>query len=230
MTVSNVSNPAYVDAVQEFFDEQYRRHERYWWRGANRYSLDPSRHTSFHAKTLGLAIEKASGRALDVGAGEGADAIRLAKLGYTVDAIELSSVACEKIEQFAHDEGVDVYVRNESVLSADFEDEVYDIIVMNGSLHYVEDKTLLLRRVRQASVPGALHVVSLFSNITPIPAEHAAVPVFPDGERGIVENFYAGDEFLHLGYVRGKPERSHPGFADHAHSFINLIVRLAKIG
>jgi 2-polyprenyl-3-methyl-5-hydroxy-6-metoxy-1,4-benzoquinol methylase len=108
MTLSNLTSYEYVDAVQEFFDEQYGRHERYWWRGINRYSLDPSQHTSFLAKTLELAIEKAPGRVLDVGAGEGADAIRLAKLGYAVDAIELSSVACEKIEKFAHEEGVEV--------------------------------------------------------------------------------------------------------------------------
>ncbi len=90
----------YVKVVQEFFDEQYRRHERYWWKGSNRYTLDPARHTPFNAKVLQLAIERARGRVLDVGAGEGADSIRLAKLGYSVDAVELSSVACEKMEKF----------------------------------------------------------------------------------------------------------------------------------
>jgi hypothetical protein len=116
------------------------------------------------------------------------------------------------------------------VLSADLQAEAYDVIVMNGSLHYIEDKNLLLRKIRQAGVPGALHAMSLFSNATPVPAEHATVPVFPDREQGVVETFYAGDQLVRLDYVRRKPERSHPGFADHAHSFINLIVRLAEIG
>lgn len=121
VTNASVYHSTYVDAVREFFDEQYGRHERYWWKGENRYSLDPAQHTPFHAKVLQLAIEKAPGRALDVGAGEGADAIRLARLGYAVDAIELSPVACEKMEIFARSESVKVNVRNESALSAELE-------------------------------------------------------------------------------------------------------------
>jgi SAM-dependent methyltransferase len=218
----------YVKAVQDFFDEQYRRHERYWWKGSNRYALDPARHTPFNSEVLRLAIERAPGRVLDVGAGEGADAIRLAKLGYAVDAVELSSVACEKMEGFAGDEGVKINIINESALSADLEEAIYDVIVMNGSLHYIEDKVRLLRKMKQASTSRALHVMSLFSDATPVPAEHAMAPVFPDEERGVVEDFYRNDELLQLGYIRDKPERSHPGFAHHAHSFINQIVRLAE--
>jgi SAM-dependent methyltransferase len=214
--------------VQEFFDEQYRRHERYWWKGSNRYTLDPARHTPFNAKVLQLAIERTRGRVLDVGAGEGADSIRLAKLGYSVDAVELSSVACEKMEKFACDEGVKINIINESALSVDLEEDIYNVVVMNGSLHYVEDKVRLLQKMKQASTLRALHVMSLFSDATPVPAEHAMTPVFPDEEGGVVEGFYRDDELLQLSYVRGKPERSHPGFAHHAHSFINQIVRLAE--
>jgi 2-polyprenyl-3-methyl-5-hydroxy-6-metoxy-1,4-benzoquinol methylase len=75
------------------------------------------------------------GAALDLGAGEGADAIRLAKLGYHVDAVEMSTVACEKIERFARSEGVRVKVRNEPVETADLTEADYDLVLMNGSLH-----------------------------------------------------------------------------------------------
>ena len=51
------------------------------------------------------------GRALDVGAGEGADSIRLARLGYAVTAVEISKVAADKIRGFAEEEGVTVDVR-----------------------------------------------------------------------------------------------------------------------
>jgi SAM-dependent methyltransferase len=226
MIDASIVHPSYVGAVREFFDEQYRRHARYWWKGDNRYSLDPTQHTAFHAKVLQLAIEKPPGRVLDVGAGEGADAIRLAKLGYDVDAIELSPIACEKMERFARDEGVRLNVINESVLSAGLEGDVYDMVVMNGSLHYIREKAELLQRVKRASTSGALHVMSLFSSVTPVPAEHATAPVFPDHEHGIVEGFYSGEQLLQLAYVREKLERSHPGFAHHRHSFINQIVRL----
>jgi hypothetical protein len=58
-------------------------------------------------------------------------------------------------------------VRTESAVTADLGDGVYDVVVMNGLLHYVEDKEDVLRRTRRGSIPGALHVVSLFSTATP---------------------------------------------------------------
>lgn len=70
--------------------------ERHWWRGANRYSTNPADHTTFNAAWLAAATARRPGRALDLGAGEGSDAIRVARLGYAVDAIEVSAVACEK--------------------------------------------------------------------------------------------------------------------------------------
>jgi SAM-dependent methyltransferase len=85
----------HVPQIRTFFDRQYAAHERYWWRGENRYSVDPMVHTEFHATLLAVAARRGPGVALDLGAGEGADAIRLAKLGYQVDAVEVSAVACE---------------------------------------------------------------------------------------------------------------------------------------
>jgi hypothetical protein len=36
MIDASIVHPSYVGAVREFFDEQYRRHARYWWKGDNR--------------------------------------------------------------------------------------------------------------------------------------------------------------------------------------------------
>ncbi len=213
-----------VLAVREFFDSQYRAYQRYWWRGENRYSLEPDAHTAFNARLLRVAAARERGRALDLGAGEGADAIRLAKLGYQVDAVELSAVACEKIEYFARAEHVSVSVHNESMLSATFSSGVYDLVVMNGSLHYVRDKLAVLARTQSASVPGATHAVSLFSTATPVPAQHAVIPVFPDDESGVVERFYQHWRIDLRLYERDRAEQSHPGFSAHTHSHIKLIV------
>jgi SAM-dependent methyltransferase len=213
----------YVPPVREFFDRHYTTHERYWWRGDNRYSTDVSAHTAFHATVLAAAARRGPGAALDLGAGEGADAIRLAKLGYQVDAVEVSPVACEKIERFARSQGVRVTVRNEPAETARLPAARYDVVLMNGSLHYVRDKPAVLRRVSAASVPDALHAVMLFSTATPVPEEHCVVPVFPDDEDGVVERFYEGWHILLRAYERGRQERSHPGFGPHVHSHIKLV-------
>jgi 2-polyprenyl-3-methyl-5-hydroxy-6-metoxy-1,4-benzoquinol methylase len=112
--------PDYLPPIRGFFDRQYAAHDRYWWRGPNRYSTDPAAHTAFNAAWLSAAAWRGPGRALDLGAGEGADAIRLARLGYQVDAIDASAVACEKAERFARTVAVDIAVRCEPIETASF--------------------------------------------------------------------------------------------------------------
>ena len=215
--------PDYLPTIRRFFDRQYTAHERYWWRGPNRYSTDPAQHTAYNAAWLAAAAQRAPGRALDLGSGEGADAIKLARLGYQVDAIDVSAVACDKAERFARTEGTPISVRCEPIETAILTG-TYDVVLMNGSLHYVRDKDSLLARAAAASAENAIHAVALFSTATPVPDEHAAIPVFPDEERGTVEQFYSGDwRPLFHARERGRAEHSHPGFAPHAHSYVKLV-------
>src|SRR5713226_5655067 len=51
----------HVPQIQTFFDRQYAAHERYWWRGENRYSIDPAVHTEFHATLLAIAARRGAG-------------------------------------------------------------------------------------------------------------------------------------------------------------------------
>lgn len=97
---------------------------------------------------------------------------------------------------------------------------------MNGVLHYVDDKEDVLHRIRRGSAAGALHVISLFSTATPVPDAHTVVPVFPDDEGGVVERFYQPNDVVTVRYQRAKVESSHPGFANHVHSYIKLLARL----
>jgi hypothetical protein len=140
-----------------------------------------------------------------------------------VDATEISGVACEKAERFACAERVRVNVRNEAIETADLAQGAYDLVLMNGCLHYVRDKDRVLHRVLAASSGHALHAVAVFSTATPVPAEHAIIPVFPEDEGGLVERFYQKWHLLLRCYERGRAEHSHPGFGPHVHSHVKLI-------
>jgi SAM-dependent methyltransferase len=61
-----------------------------------------------NGRLVAEVADLAPGRALDVGCGEGADAIWLARQGWTVTAIELSSVAVSRAREAAVREGVTV--------------------------------------------------------------------------------------------------------------------------
>lgn len=212
-----------VGQISKFFEASYGEVERYWWLGQNRYSLNPADHTPQNRVVLQFALNAGGGRALDLGAGEGADAIRLAMAGFDVDAIELTEAGARKIEQFAAEAGVKV-----NVMCADLNDYVsgsqYDIIICNGVLHYIQDKHRVLDWMTTHTSAGGINSVSLFSTYTPLPACHTA-PLFPDEEDGEVMAAYrTWDDLLTL-LERDKPEDSHGGMPAHTHSYIKLVRR-----
>ena len=110
--------------------------------------------------------QDAKGRALDIGAGEGSDAIRLAKLGYDVDAVEVSTVGAKKIECFAEEVGVRDKLR---VFSSDIQvfqpDGPYDVVICNGVLHYIEGKQSVIELMQQETRPGGINIVSLLERL-----------------------------------------------------------------
>jgi SAM-dependent methyltransferase len=74
----------------DFWDERYRSARRIW-------SGDPN------PQLVTEVTGRPPGRALDVGAGEGADAIWLAQQGWVVVAADISGVALERAAQHARD-------------------------------------------------------------------------------------------------------------------------------
>ena len=83
---------------EDFWNERYRSKDRIW-------SGEPNRHLV--AEVSGLA----PGRALDVGSGEGADALWLAERGWRVTAVDISSVALDRAESHARERSAQVRER-----------------------------------------------------------------------------------------------------------------------
>lgn len=214
----------------EFFDYVYDRFDRYWWMDPNRYSIDPVDHPAslITQQVLRLAAGRSPGRVLDLGAGEGADAIRLALVGHEVDAVEISSVGSRKMQRFAEEVGVSLRVHNVDATTF-LPQMLYDVIVCNGLLHYVRNKELLLRQIRDATVPGGRNVISLWSTFTPVPECHQLVETYCDSEDGIVTALYKDWHIELLYFDRHKLDISHPDAGPHFHSHIKLIARKPTI-
>lgn len=70
-------------SAEQFWEERYRQSERVW-------SGEPN--SAVVAETAGLS----PGRALDLGCGEGADAIWLAAHGWNVTGVDVSATAVER--------------------------------------------------------------------------------------------------------------------------------------
>jgi tellurite methyltransferase len=212
--------------VCDFFNDLYRGAERYWWRDKDPYATDASAYpTSLLTQmTLRILAGRLPGRAVDLGAGEGADSIRLARLGYTVDAVDISKVGADKISAFAKEAGVPVRVVVAD-LAAYEPDGQYDVIICNGALQYIADKQSVIERMQRATRRGGINVISLWSTYSPVPECHRRVPVYCDDENGMISRLYQ-DWIEELRYFeRNKPEVSHADMPAHSHSHIKLITR-----
>lgn len=212
--------------ISDFFDNAYMGSERYWWRGPERYDLDPDSYplSLLTQQTLRLLKGRTAGRALDIGAGEGADSIRLAKLGYEVDAVEVSTVGAKKIECFAEEVGVNGMVQVFALDVQDFHPEgLYDVVICNGVLHYIEGKQPVIDLMQQATRPGGINVLSLWSDYTPVPDCHELVSVFSDPEDGEITKSYKDWRTEFIYFDRDKKESAHSDLPAHKHSHIKLI-------
>jgi SAM-dependent methyltransferase len=210
--------------VSDYFDGVYSRHDRYWWREPGRYELNADAYprSLLTQLTLRLLGRRPHGRALDLGAGEGSDAIRLALMGFEVDAVELSAIAAQKIRAFAAQAGAKVRVFTADI--QDFRpDGLYDAVICNGVLHYVENKKSVISLMQSATSEGGINVISLWSTYTPVPDCHELVPVYCDDEDGVVTGSYRdwATEFIY--FERDKAETSHSDLPAHRHSHLKLI-------
>ncbi|WP_370971029.1 cyclopropane-fatty-acyl-phospholipid synthase family protein [Amycolatopsis sp. cg9] len=100
---------------QEFWEEMYQRDEHRIWSGNVNANLS--------SEVVGLK----PGHALDLGCGEGGDAIWLAKAGWTVDGADISTVALARAEEAAEEAGVTVRWLHRDILKWRPEEQ-YDLI------------------------------------------------------------------------------------------------------
>ncbi|MCW2829848.1 MAG: hypothetical protein JWP31_540 [Aeromicrobium sp.] len=128
---------------EEFWDERYGAADRVWSGQPNPQLVD---------RVAGLA----PGRALEVGCGEGADAVWLARQGWQVTALDVSRVALDKAAVHAADAGVGDAVRWRRVDLDGWtgEPSTYDLV--SAQFMYLDQPALtqLFRALGASVAPG----------------------------------------------------------------------------
>jgi len=125
-----------------FWDDRYGSTERVW-------SGEPN------AVLVQEVADLTPGTALDVGSGEGGDAVWLAARGWRVTAVDVSRVALERVAARARAEGVADRVTATVVdLFADTLPSGYDLVTMHFMQLRGADRPRLYRSVAGAVGPG----------------------------------------------------------------------------
>jgi SAM-dependent methyltransferase len=101
------------------WDERYGAADQVW-------SGEPN--GALVAEIADLTPVPTARRALDVGCGEGADAVWLARRGWQVTALDVSRVALDRAERHARDAGVEVTWVHAGLVEADLPARTFDLV------------------------------------------------------------------------------------------------------
>lgn len=135
------------------YEEEYKIPEYYWGVEQSKMCL----------KVLNLMPPSRHLRLLDIGCGEGKDAVFFARNGYDVTAFDISDAGIEKTKKLAKLVGVNVNVFKTDIL--DFRlDTNFDIIFSSGVLNYIypELRNEIFDNYKQFTNPDGLHVFNVF--------------------------------------------------------------------
>lgn len=104
------------------------------------------------------------GRALELGCGNGRNAIFLARQGFSVEGIDYSKTAIEWARDRITEAGVSVLLRHQSVFELKLEDGTYDLVYDSGCFHHIAPhrRSRYVERVVNALKPGGWFGLTCF--------------------------------------------------------------------
>lgn len=131
-----------------FWNDRYSEHDGSKWSG------------NANGALIAEANELPAGRALDIGCGEGSDAIWLAQRGWQVTGIDVSEVAIDRATQAAADAGATVEFRVGDILAETPVPERYDLITISYPALRRSGAETLISDLAAALVPaGTLLII-----------------------------------------------------------------------
>jgi S-adenosylmethionine-dependent methyltransferase len=153
-------------------------------------------------------------RALDLGCGTGATAVRLARLGIHVTAVDCSAAMLDIAQRAAHEAGVAekmVVKHGEAAqLASLFDPRSFDLILCHNILEYVDDPGAVLRDSARA-LRGSSAIVSVLVRGQAGDVLKSAIRTgdLDEAEKGLTAEW--GKESLYGGRLRRRVRRSIEG-------------------
>ena len=143
-----------MDHFRTQYEKLYEGESYYW-------GTEPA---DFLDKLIALKTPGPEMKVLDIGCGEGKDAVYMAQRGYTVAAFDLTVSGIRKTVKLAEERGVRqirAYVDDIN----DFEsDEFYDIIYSTGTIQYLKKENIagFFEKVKRMTKPNGLNYFNVF--------------------------------------------------------------------
>ncbi len=135
--------------MRDIFNEDYRE-------GKDRWSRD------WVPEELKMIAEHEDpGRFLDVGVGNGTDAIFMAENGYEVTAVDVSDVSIDMVKKKAEEKNLEIKTYDQDIRDFDFEGK-YDVIASIQTLHFLseEDVINIIDKIKDHTKEGGINFIT----------------------------------------------------------------------
>lgn len=161
------------------YEEKYKDEQYYWGTVPN----------SMCYEVMKLRPPVKPYRVLDIGCGEGKDAVFLAKNGYRVTAFDIADAGLEKAKELAKRHGVVVDFFKANV-NEYVPDDAFDIIYSSGVLHYIslDKRKDFFTKLKDCTIASGIHALNVF-------VEKPFIGMAPDSEEAekLVEPWHSGE-------------------------------------
>jgi len=162
-------------------------------------------------------------RILDLGCGEGRNALYLAERGFAVTAVDVSEHGIRKLRSLASQKNIKIHAEVADMRNYRFAGE-FDLIISHGCLHLIERAAWreLLRRIQQYTSVGGYNVVAIFTDQLPPPPDMKAfcLGLFQEGE--LFTYYHDWHIELQQSYII---HDEHPGNIRHTHPINKIVAR-----
>lgn len=170
-------------------EEMYGRDEYYWGREPSRLAEQTVEYCS--GDPAGL-------RLIDIGAGEGRDAVFFAERGFEVTAVDISPAGLEKAHRLAEERGVEITTLQADANEFEFSEPV-DVVFSAGTVQFIQPEVRKRQfdRFQRKTNPGGLHAMFAFVDHPDIPPAPATTDDQYLFDRDELQTYYEGWETLH---------------------------------
>ena len=176
-----------MNDTQAHWEEHYGERERVWSGRVN-------------VRLAEVAAELPAGRALDLGCGEGADAVWLAERGWDVVAVDISETALGRAAEAASARGVAdriEFVQHD--LSDSFPDGTFDLVSAQFLHSTVRlDRSRILANAADAVRPNGLLLIVDHGSAPPWASKLDHVHEFPSADEVVAGMDLSAEEFERL--------------------------------
>ena len=189
-------------------------------------------YADLNAKSFGDATQEvmdlipllpAGGKVLDLGCGDGRNAIPLARAGLDVVAIDISQVGIHKLKTLAAQEGLTVQAHVADITSYRFSHE-YDLIVSQACFHFMERSQWqrIIEECRTHTAANGFNAITVFTDEVPPPPDMSALCVGLFHEAELYTAYSDWDIILKKSYTF---RDEHAGGIQHLHAANKLVAR-----